>query len=209
MMTTTQAQPAPSTVGTMLGSGLFNATDYFTRKYGNAAAHAVIGLVDRRWCDPALAGGPFVRANTTAMGIVSARRYPLAFVGELTRLMGVVARVPEDDMVRQLAVAGIDGSVGMALKILLRYAASPAGLAARGQAAWEMFFDTGRAVATVQGNEYTSTISDWHGHDQVVCKLAMEVRRRVLERTGIERSTAHRSKCISWGNPACVTVIRW
>lgn len=191
-------------VGTMLGTPMIGAVDHYLAKYGRAAGHEVVAKIPAKWRGLLLPHAPM-------LGLVGSRRYPYAFLGELMRTMCTVSRVPDEDLfIREMAIAGIDASVNTAMRVLLRIAQTPESLAARGQEAWNMFHDSGRiTILSVTDHEYMSQVDQWPNHDVTVCKVVMEVRRRLIERTGKRHVEARREKCVAWGHDACVTRVRW
>ncbi len=71
---------------------------YFAEKYGPSATHSVVATLQPTW--PAL-----VQANQPAFGVLGARVYPYAFVGDAVRAMRDVARKDEDTIIRELTNA--------------------------------------------------------------------------------------------------------
>lgn len=182
---------------------MVGAVEWFIKKHGNVAAHDIVSKMPARWSG-------MLQPNAPALGILGAKKYPYAFCGDLVRTAMLVARIAdEDSFVREFAAAGIDASVGTVARILLRYAATPEGLASRGQEAWNLFHDAGRVTVHVTDHEYQTTITDWTNHDALVCRISMEVRRRLIERSGRTVSECRRDKCVSWGHPVCVITLRW
>lgn len=188
----------------MLGTPLVGSVDWFLRTYGKSAAHEVVTRISPQWRNVLLPHAPM-------LGIVGGRKYPYAFIGEMVLSMAKVVHAPdEDEFIRDLAGAGIDAAVSTAMRVLLRYAATPASLAARSQEAWDMFMDCGRvSILSIDKNEYVAQVTEWSGHDVTVCKVVMEVRRRLIERTGARNVTARREKCQAWGHPCCTTRVQW
>jgi hypothetical protein len=188
--------------GHMIGTPLFGALEWFVARYGKAAAHELVVRMSARWPG-------HLQPHAPALGILAARRYEYAFVGDLMRAAAVVAKEDEDAFIRESAKAGVDAVMGTIARVFVRYAATPSSLAARAQEAWTVFHDSGRVDVVVNGHDYVATIRDWEGHDVAVCKNAMEGRRYILERSGLRNVTARREKCQSWGHDVCVTRLRW
>lgn len=187
----------------MIGTPVVGAIEYFLKKYGPAAGHEVIARMPPRWA------GMMV-PNSKNLGLLGGKWYPYAFVADAVRAMMAAVHVEDEDaFIRELAAAGIDASVGTVARILLRYAATPETLAAHAQPAWQLFHDSGHVAVTCTSHEYISTISDWHNHEAIVCRIAMEVRRRLIERTGRKVIECRRDKCVAWGHKVCVIRIRW
>ncbi len=195
--------PASAAMGTMVGTPLVGAMEWWLQRYGRAAGHEVLTRLSpsaRAQLDP----------HHPSLGLLGARRYPYAMLSELFKAMAVVARAPsEDQFLREVAAAGIDAAMGTAMRVLLRLAANPKSLAARGQEAWDMFHDSGRVQVVCSEHDYVSTITDWRGHDVVMCKIALEVRRRILEQMGLRDVTAHRERCVAWGHECCEVRLHW
>lgn len=190
-------------VGNIVGTPLVGAVEWFVKKYGQAAAHEVTTRVAPRWPN-------MLSPHAPNLGLLGAKKYPQHFMGDVLRSMVAVTRPSDEDaFVRELSAAGIDASVGTVARILLRLAATPQTLAARGQEAWNLFYDSGRVRVDVTENEYVSTITDWANHDAMVCRVSMEVRRRLIERTGRTVIECRRDRCVGWGHEACVVRIRW
>ena len=201
--TMSRVSEAPPAAGNFLGSAIYGGVEAFVTKHGPAAAHAVIAKLS--------AGSrAYVRPNVPALGILGAKRYPYAFVGELVRTMASVARADEDVFCREYAAAGIDYTLATVNRVVLRYAVTPQALAARAQELWTMFHDAGRVtIRTISETEYVAVLSDWPSHDVTVCKVCMEARRRVVERTGVKDVEVRREKCQAWGHDVCETRVRW
>lgn len=191
------------TVGNLSGTPMVGALEWYLKKYGNAAGHELVAKMPERWRG-------WLRPNAPALGILGAKKYPYAFCGDMVRTaMSVLHIGDEDKFIREFAAAGIDASVGTVARILLRYAATPQSLASRGQEAWNLFHDAGRVHVVCTDNEYTVTITDWTNHDVAVCRISMEVRRRLIERSGRKVLECRRDKCVAWGHPNCVVTLRW
>lgn len=189
--------------GNFLGTGTMGSIDYFLKKYGPSAGHAVISKLSP-------ASRAFVQPNANSLGILAARKYPYAFIGELFRAMAVVSKVPEDQFIRECTAAGIDATVDTVGRIVLRYAVSPTMIASRAQELWNHFHDSGRVtVRVVNQNEYVSDVTDWPDHDVTVCKISAEARRRLIERTGKKNVEVARLQCIAWGHDRCTYRVRW
>jgi hypothetical protein len=74
---------------------------------------------------------------------------------------------------------------------------------------WDVFHDSGRIGLVSMGDaEYVTNITDWPNHDVVVCKISMEARRRVVEKTGY-KVEVRREKCVGWGHDLCQYRVRW
>ncbi len=71
-----------------------------------------------------------------------------------------------------------------------------------------MFHDCGRVSVVSEEREYAVTVADWANHDGYVCRIAMEVRRSLIERTG-RRVEARRERCVSFGHDVCVVRLKW
>lgn len=186
----------------MLGSPIVGAMAWFVRKFGTAAGHELVVRMSARW--PSM-----LSPHAPGLGLLGARRYEYAFVGDLLRTSALVAKVEEDAFIRGASSAGVEASMSTVARILVRYASSPERLAARGQEAWNLFHDSGRVEVVVGDRSYRSTLHDWLGHDVAVCKTVMEVRRHILAKSGLRNVTAIREKCQAWGHDVCVTQIRW
>lgn len=189
--------------GNIVGTPLVGAVEWYLKKYGAAAGHEVVARMPEKWAG-------MLAPNARNFGLLGAKRYPQPFMGDLLRGMLQASRVTDEDaFVRELSAAGIDASVGTVARILLRLGATPQSLAARGQEAWNLFYDSGRVRVEVTTNEYVSTVTDWAQHDAMVCRVSMEVRRRLIERTGVKVLECRRDRCVGWGHDACVVRIRW
>ena len=193
----------PSHRGSMLGTPIVGSLHWFLERYGRAAAHEVAARM------PVAFRGD-IDPHAPTLGFIGSRWYRYALIGELVRTMVAVLKVDEDDFVRKMSTAGIDASINTVMRMLLRFAITPAALAARGQEAWNLFHDSGRVtILAVTEKAYVSQVSEWPNHDPIVCRIVTEVRRRLIERTGVGQTVATREKCVAWGHPACVSRIRW
>jgi hypothetical protein len=190
-------------VGNMAGTPVLASVQHVVKTYGTAAGQEMVRRASPKWrslLDP----------HSPTLGILGAKWYPYPFVGEIVKNAIAAVRAPDEDaMLRELAYAGIDASVGTVARVLLRYAATPRSLAARGQEAWNMFHDAGRVTIDVSDRAYIVTVSDWTNHDVNVCKITKEVRRRLLETSGLTNVQAHRDRCVGWGHEACVVRLEW
>ncbi|GAC1353230.1 MAG: hypothetical protein NVS3B20_22610 [Polyangiales bacterium] len=197
------AAGATNTRGRLLGTPIVGALDWFLQKHGPAAGAATIAELPLRW-------RALVKPHSRTLGLLGSHSYPYAFVGDLVETMARVVRAPDLDLfIADLSTAGVEASMNTVMRVILRYAASPVMLASRGQEAWDLFHDSGRVSARVEGREYVSEISNWPSHHLVVCKIGMYVRRRMIEKTGAKDVVAVREKCQSWGHDVCIYRLRW
>lgn len=197
----TSAPPPPD--AHFRGSGLVGGVQHFVRTYGNVAAHSAIARLSpnsRMWIKP----------NADALGILGAKRYPYAFVGELVRAMAASIKKSEDDYCREFAAHGVDFTLETVNRAVVRHFASPRMLADRAQELWNMYHSVGRVVIEWVGrSEYLASLHDWPDHDVTVCKVCMEARRRVLEHTRVKDLEVRREKCQAWGHDVCTNRVRW
>lgn len=188
--------------GNFFGTGLRGGVEWYVRSFGPAAAHAVVARLSpssRRLVDP----------HDSALGILGARKYSYPFVGELMRACAAAARQDEDAFLRDIVNAGVDATLNTVGRAILRYAVSPQMIASRAQEMWNVFHDSGRiAIASINDIEYVAQMTDWPNHDVTVCKMAMEARRRVVEKTGLSVDV-RREKCLAWGHELCQYRVRW
>ena len=190
-------------LGNMYGTGLVAAMEYFVAKYGPSAAHATISRMPAPWRH-------LVRPNTDALGLLGAKKYPYAFVGELIRTMCSVVKKDEDTFIRELASAGFDRTLNTVARVLMRYLVSPSAIAQRSPEIWRLFHDSSQLkIVQLTDTFYLSQVSQWIGHDVIVCKLGVEAGRRVVERTGVRDVEARREKCVAWGHDVCLTRVKW
>ena len=195
---------SPAKRGNFYGSGIVGAVDHFIRRHGNAAAGALVARLQP--AHPTL-----VVPNAARMGLLGAKLYPYAFVGDLVRGMIAVIKPPDEDaFVREVVTAGMDETLSTVHRVLLRYVVTPADHAKRAQQLWSAYHDSGtvKVLASAEG-EYAVEVSDWPNHDAMVCRICMEARRRVLEKTGTFDVEASRTRCVAWGHDTCVARYRW
>lgn len=195
--------PLPETVrGNFYGTGIRGGIEWFVRTYGPAAAHVAVSRLSpphRRYVDP----------HDGALGILGARKYSYAFVGELMRSCAAAVRMEEDAFLRAIVDAGVDATLNTVGRAILRYAVSPQMIASRAQEMWNVFHDSGRiTIVSMADSEYVATLSDWPNHDVTVCKMSMEARRRINEKTGL-LIEVRREKCQAWGHELCQARVRW
>lgn len=190
-------------VGNIVGTPLVGAMEWFLKRHGKAAGHELVNRLPPRWSG-------MLSPHAPNLGLLGAKKYPQNFMGDVLRGMVQAAHITDEDLfIRDVATAGIDASVGTVARILLRLAATPQSLAARGQEAWSLFYDSGRVRVEATDHEYLSTTTEWANHDAMVCRVSMEVRRRLIERTGVTILEVRRDRCVGWGHDACVVRIRW
>lgn len=187
----------------MLGTTVVGAVEWFVATYGPAAGAALVAEMPPRFRAE-------LRPNTRALGLLGAKRYPYPLIAAIVETMVKVARIPEvDPFIERLVEAGIDAALGTAARVVLRFAATPSGLATRAQEAWDMFHDSGTVHAVANDHEYVATVTNWAGHEVTVCKITLYSRKRILMRGGLRNVEAFRDKCRGWGHDACVHRIRW
>ncbi|MEO7095646.1 MAG: hypothetical protein ABI175_20480 [Polyangiales bacterium] len=190
--------------GNFYGSGIVGAVDYFIRRWGNAAAGALVAKLQ-----PTHPG--LVVPNAARLGLLGAKLYSYAFVGDLVRAMIAVVRpTDEDAFIREVVSAGMDETLSTVNRVLLRYVVTPEDHAKRAQQLWSAYHDSGTVNVLSSGKgEYVVEVSDWPNHDVMVCRICMEARRRILEKTGVGAVEAARTRCIAWGHDTCVARYRW
>jgi len=188
--------------GHFFGTAIRGGIEWYVRSHGPAAAHAAVGRLSpaaRKLVDP----------HDSALGILGARKYSYPFVGELMRALAATIRQPEDAFLRDIVNAGVDATLNTVGRAVLRYAISPQTVASRAQELWNAFHDSGRVtISSVTDSEYVAELADWPNHDVTVCKMSMEARRRVVEKTG-HKVEVRREKCVAWGHDICQFRVRW
>lgn len=191
-------------LGNLRGSTVVGALEVFEQRYGRAASHEIITNLPAEFRS-------LVRPNVPVFGLLPSRLYPNAFVGEVVRAMARVVRAADEDaFIREIASAGIDATLGTVNRLILRWVATPREYARRAQDVWDQYHDSGRVTAlSVTDHEYLVQVSEWARHDVTVCKLSMEGRRRLLEKTGVRVTETRREKCVAWGHDVCVMRYRW
>lgn len=192
-------EPAP---GNFHGTGIRGGIEWFVRTFGPAAAQTAVTKMSpayRAQLDP----------HDAALGILGARKYPYAFVGELMRSMASSVRRDEDAFLREVVAHGVDATLNTVGRAVLRYLVSPQMIASRAQEMWNVFHDSGRIVILSQtDSEYIAQVNDWPNHDTTVCKMCGEGRRRVVERTGVQVEV-RRERCQAWGHDVCTYRLKW
>lgn len=190
--------------GNFYGSGIVGTIQYFEERYGPAACHEVITQLQPEH-------RALVRPNSPVMGLLPTKLYPYPFIGDLVRSMfRVVKATDEDKFIRELTCVGMDFTLSTIHRILLRYVATPQDHAKRAQDIWNAYHDSGRVtVLSATDHDYVVQLSEWPNHDVTVCKICLEARRRVLEKTGVTITESRREKCIAWGHDVCVARYRW
>lgn len=194
---------AEATNAHFLGSGIVGGVEWFVNKFGPAAAHTAVTKLSPHH-------RVLIQPHATTLGILGAKRYTYPFIGDLLRAMAAAVRLEEDVFVREFTAAGIDHTLRTVNRVILRLAANPHMVAARAQELWNMFHTAGRiTILSESKNEYLSQLSDWPDHDVTVCKMCMEARRRIVERTGAREVEVRREKCQAWGHEVCCVRVRW
>ena len=190
-------------VGHIYGTGFLGGVEWYVGRYGPAAAHAVIARLSP-------AARAYVVPNSPNLGILGAKKYPYAIVGELVRAMAAAVRLDEDALIRELSTVGVDATIDTVARVAVRWIVSPESVVERSPDLWRTFHDCGTLRITwVSEREFLSEVSNWPHHDLTVCKMCVEGGRRLVERSGVERVEARREKCQSWGHTSCVTRVRW
>lgn len=198
-----QRSPVALPPGNFTGTGMAGAVSYFLKRHGPAAGHAVAAKLLPKWRE-------YVQPNAPNLGLLGARKYPYPFVGELIRAMANVAHADEDRFIREVVAAGVDETVDTVGRMILRHMVTVRHIAERGQELWNTFHDAGHVTITVVSDEeYVATMRDWPNHDTTVCKMCMEARRRLIERTGGKQVEASRLRCQAWGHDVCEYRVRW
>lgn len=194
--------PTEPVLGHFHGTGIRGGIEWFVRAYGPAAAHTAVmrmPLAHRSALDP----------HDSALGILGARKYSYAFVGELMRAMSAAVKVDEDTFLRAVVHHGVDATLHTVGRAILRYVVSPKMITSRAQEMWNVFHDCGRITILSQtDHDYLAQITEWPNHDVTVCKMCGEARRRIVEKTGLEVEV-RRERCQAWGHDACTYRVKW
>jgi len=188
--------------GNLRGSAVVGGFAHFVRRFGAVAAHEVVARLPSSM-------RPYVTPNAPNIGLLGTRDYPYPVVGEILRAMHAVSRMNEDEFIREIASNALDSTMTTVHRFALRWLVSPKSLAVRAQETWDLFNDSGRLQVHLEEREYRSEVFDWPNHDATVCRLVMEGRRRLIERTGVRAPELFRDKCKAWGDAVCASRIRW
>ena len=194
--------PRPTGPGNLLGTAIVGGIEWFIKRYGNVAAHSVLAQMPpamQLWFSP----------NAPALGVLGARRYPYPVVGEVVRTMARVVKVPEDDLARDMAIAGCDATLGTVARGVLRHLVTPRAMASNAQSMWDEFHDSGRLVARATDDEYLSEVHEWENHDVLVCKMSVAVCAWLIGRMGKQDVAVTRVSCRAWGHDVCTTRVRF
>lgn len=195
--------PAGPARGNMKGTVVVGGMDWFIKSYGAAATHEVIARVS-----PTTRG--YVTPNAPALGLLGSRSYPYPVIGDLVRTMASVAKVAEDEFARALTAAAVTTAMSTVNRVAVRYIVSVRELARRAPEMWDMFYDSGHlTVLACDDHEYVVQVADWPQHDDTVCRLGMEARRFLVEKTGAKQVQLFRDKCVRFGHDVCVSRVRW
>lgn len=145
------------------------------------------------------------------MGLLPTKLYPYPFIGDLVRTIGRVIKAPDEDrFIHDITFAGMDLTLSTINRVILRWVATPQDHAKRAQEIWNHYHDSGRVtVLSATDHEYVVQLAEWPNHDVTVCKICLEARRRVLEKTGEKITESRREKCIGWGHDVCVARYRF
>ncbi len=194
--------PVEPSLGHFHGTGIRGGIEWYVRTYGPAAAQTAVARMasqHRALLDP----------HDPALGILGARKYAYAFVGELMRAMANAVRAEEDAFLREIVNHGVDATLNTVGRAVLRYVVSPRMITSRAQEMWNIFHDSGRlTVLSLTENEYVAQTSDWPNHDVTVCKMCGEARRRIVEKTGLI-AEVRRERCQAWGHEVCTYRVKW
>lgn len=198
--------PLPSSQprGNFRGAGVLGALQHFETRYGRAALHAAVAGLS-----PELRAQ--VSPNQPHLGMLPGRLYSYALVGGILRAMIAALKVTdEDSFLRELAAAGMDITLTTVNRVALHYAVTPATYGAHAQEIWTLYHDSGTVtVLPSKPNEYRVQLSDWPAHDNYVCRICLESRRRALEHMGAVIVEARRERCQGWGHDVCTHFFRW
>lgn len=191
-------------LGNVYGTSIVGAAEYFERRYGPAATHAAIAKLSSKW-------RAYVQPNVRAFGLLGAKKYPNALVGDLVRAM--IAAVNANDegaFIREIAVAAFDRTIDTVARVLLRSIATPAAVARHAPDMWRLYHDSGHLEITELGDRhYLSQVTEWVNHDVILCQIGVEAGRHVVERTGMRNVESRREKCVAWGHDVCLTRVKW
>lgn len=199
----TSLPATPPSRGNLKGTAVVGGVDWFIKTYGAAAAHEVIARV-------APATRAYVTPNTPSLGLLGSRSYPYPVIGDLVRTMGAVAKVAEEEFSRALTAAAVTTAMSTVNRVVVRYLVSVHELARRAPEMWGMFYDSGHlTVLACDDHEYVVQVADWPLHDDTVCRLGMEARRFLVEKTGARHVQLFRDKCVRFGHDVCVSRVRW
>ncbi len=206
MIRTAVSSAVPSTPsrGNFRGSGVIGALQHFETRYGRAALHAAVAAMP-----PELRTQVF--PNQPSLGVLPGRLYSYALIGGIMRAMIAAMKVTDEDaFLRELAAAGMDLTLTTVNRAALNYAMTPASYSLRAQEIWSLYHDSGNVtVLPSKPNEYRVQLADWPAHDNYVCRVCMESRRRALEHMGAVIIEARRERCQGWGHDVCTHFFRW
>jgi hypothetical protein len=189
--------------GRMVGTPIVAAARHFELRYGRAAVGEVVARIPEQWRS-------LLNPNAHAFGLLGARWYPYAFIADFVTTARNVVHRGEDEFIRELAVAGIDGSMSTVMRAMIRWFTSPRAFAERSRDSWRLFHDTGvMSVPTLTDHEVRRRVTDWSGHNVIVCKVVSEVFARSFSKTGVTGVKSVREECVSWDREACVFRITW
>ena len=190
-------------VGRIVGTPIVAGARHFQLTYGRAACMDVVARLAPQW-------RYLVDPNADVFGFLGARWYPYGFIAEFMNCAKTVVRKDEDEFLREMAFAGIDGSMSTVMRAMLRWFSSPRAFAERSQDSWRLFHDTGvMSVPTLTDHDVRRRVTDWQGHNVVICKIVAEVFARTFSKTGVSNVRVRREECVSWGRDACVFHIKW
>src|SRR5260221_8497976 len=136
------------TLGNVYGTSIVGVIEYFEQHYGPAAAHAAIAKLPAKW-------RALVKPNVPALGVLGAKKYPNAFVGDVVRAMMAAGNAKDEDaFIREIGMAGLDRTLDTVARVVLRSIASPAAVARHAPDLWRLYHDSGRLVITELGERH-------------------------------------------------------
>jgi hypothetical protein len=187
----------------MVGTPVAAAARWFEKRYGRAAVADVCVKLAPEWRG-------LVDPHAEAFGMLGARWYPYAFLENFIVTARAVVHAEEDPFIRDIAFAGIDGSMSTGMRAMARWFKSPKDFADASRESWRLFHDTGvMSVPSLEPKSVRRRVTDWQGHNVTVCKLVGYVFERSFSKTGVRSVQVRREECVSWGRVACTFHISW
>lgn len=186
------------------GVALERFLDWYGTKHGAAQVRALVdGLAPHQ--------KTVLDTSERSYGVLANGWYPASFVHALLDAMtrGMNAR-ERTELAEAAAESIVRSSLRGIYKVLFQLFMTPERYAARAQALWDRYYDSGTITKRILGpRAHDSRIVDWTGHHPVLCEMNAVSARIIYEELGCRNVRVERACCVSRGDDACTQSITW
>jgi hypothetical protein len=191
-------------LGSMKGAALWSFFVWYEAQYGaEQRAEDAAALPEHL--------RPLVDPSREAYGVLASKWYPMELTHALLDQM--LTRTPAEELDAMIRRAGpevmrtqMTGLQRRAFRLLM----NPGRYCRYVETIWRQNFDSGDIEVLETGpQEHHGFCRNWRGHHPLVCRLIHTGKEAVYEAMGCKGVTVEITGCISDGDPACSSKVRW